>query len=331
MDAPPVQYVTTSDGYDIAYAVCGSGPPIMVLPGAFEHVQLAWEYPVLGSWLRALAARFTAVQLDLRGAGMSSRNLGPDFKFDHFQRDVEAVVDRVKLDHVIIWAATAMCSVAARYAVDNPNKVTALILSSPANRPRSPAFFSEVSEQDWEQFLYGIVPRNRSPEEAKMQVNLLKQSFDSAGFGRRFRAAAGVDMAELFARTVTPTLVLHARDYAMIEATEAMHVAQLARASLALIDGSYVFGDPDQGVRAIEGFLSRLNQDAQGASSAGGLSPRETEVLHLLAGGKSNQQIADELVISLNTVNRHVSNIYAKIGAANRAEAATYAAQHGIA
>jgi DNA-binding NarL/FixJ family response regulator len=61
------------------------------------------------------------------------------------------------------------------------------------------------------------------------------------------------------------------------------------------------------------------------------LSQREIEVLRLLAAGKSNQQIADELVISLNTVNRHVSNIYAKTGAANRAEATGYAHRHGLA
>jgi two-component system, NarL family, response regulator LiaR len=55
------------------------------------------------------------------------------------------------------------------------------------------------------------------------------------------------------------------------------------------------------------------------------------EVLRLVAAGKSNQQIADELVISLFTVNRHVSNIFAKTGAANRAEAASYATRQGLA
>jgi DNA-binding NarL/FixJ family response regulator len=60
------------------------------------------------------------------------------------------------------------------------------------------------------------------------------------------------------------------------------------------------------------------------------LSRREVEVLRLIAAGKSNKQIADELVLSLFTVNRHVSNIYAKTGAANRAEAAAYAAKQGL-
>jgi DNA-binding CsgD family transcriptional regulator len=57
----------------------------------------------------------------------------------------------------------------------------------------------------------------------------------------------------------------------------------------------------------------------------GGLSEREGEVLQLIAAGKSNQQIADALVISLNTVARHVAHILDKTGAANRTEAAAYA------
>jgi DNA-binding NarL/FixJ family response regulator len=62
----------------------------------------------------------------------------------------------------------------------------------------------------------------------------------------------------------------------------------------------------------------------------GGLSSREIDVLRLLAAGRSNQQIADELVISLNTVRRHVSNIFDKAGVANRVEAAAYARDHGL-
>jgi DNA-binding NarL/FixJ family response regulator len=54
-------------------------------------------------------------------------------------------------------------------------------------------------------------------------------------------------------------------------------------------------------------------------------------VLKLVAAGLTNQQIAGELVISLNTVNRHVSNVYAKTGAANRAEAVSYAHRHRLA
>src|SRR5262249_13152638 len=62
----------------------------------------------------------------------------------------------------------------------------------------------------------------------------------------------------------------------------------------------------------------------------GGLSAREVEVLRLIAAGKSNRDIATALFISPNTVLRHVSNIFTKIGAANRAEAAAFAATHQL-
>jgi DNA-binding CsgD family transcriptional regulator len=55
------------------------------------------------------------------------------------------------------------------------------------------------------------------------------------------------------------------------------------------------------------------------------LSEREVEVLRLVAAGKSNQEIADTLVISRNTVLRHVNHLYAKTGVANRVELANYA------
>jgi DNA-binding NarL/FixJ family response regulator len=60
------------------------------------------------------------------------------------------------------------------------------------------------------------------------------------------------------------------------------------------------------------------------------LSPREIEVLRLIAAGKSNREIADTLFISLNTVATHVRNILTKTGCANRTEAAAYAMRHGL-
>jgi DNA-binding CsgD family transcriptional regulator len=61
-----------------------------------------------------------------------------------------------------------------------------------------------------------------------------------------------------------------------------------------------------------------------------GLSGREVEVLRLIAAGCSNRAIAETLFISPNTVLHHVSNIFAKTGVANRAEAAAYATRHGL-
>ncbi|MGD9893032.1 MAG: LuxR C-terminal-related transcriptional regulator, partial [Dehalococcoidia bacterium] len=61
-----------------------------------------------------------------------------------------------------------------------------------------------------------------------------------------------------------------------------------------------------------------------------GLTVRETEVLALVAAGCSNQEIANRLVLSIRTVQRHLENIYAKTGARGRAAASVYAATHGL-
>jgi LuxR family transcriptional regulator, maltose regulon positive regulatory protein len=60
------------------------------------------------------------------------------------------------------------------------------------------------------------------------------------------------------------------------------------------------------------------------------LTARELEVLTLLAAGTPNQAIARELVISLDTVKKHVSHVLGKLGAANRTEAVTRARQLGL-
>lgn len=61
-----------------------------------------------------------------------------------------------------------------------------------------------------------------------------------------------------------------------------------------------------------------------------GLSPREAEVLRLVAAGKSNREIAGALIVSEKTVETHLTSIYGKIGAENRAMAAVFAARNGL-
>jgi DNA-binding NarL/FixJ family response regulator len=62
----------------------------------------------------------------------------------------------------------------------------------------------------------------------------------------------------------------------------------------------------------------------------GGLTPREVEVLRVVATGATNREVADRLIISEKTVARHVSNIFAKLGVASRAAATAYAFQHEL-
>lgn len=74
--------------------------------------------------------------------------------------------------------------------------------------------------------------------------------------------------------------------------------------------------------------LARLAEPR--AEIAHGLSAREREVLHLLAMGKTNVAIASDLVLSTKTVDRHVSNIFTKLGVSSRAAATAYAYRHHL-
>jgi DNA-binding CsgD family transcriptional regulator len=78
--------------------------------------------------------------------------------------------------------------------------------------------------------------------------------------------------------------------------------------------------------------LARLERISAGAAStnAHGLSERELEVLRHLAAGVTNKEIAAALVLSVRTVDRHVSNIFVKLGVSTRAAATAYAHEHGV-
>ena len=90
-------------------------------------------------------------------------------------------------------------------------------------------------------------------------------------------------------------------------------------------------------LRAIDVSDSRTSGQAVGPPSRAtsalpdGLSAREAEVLALIAAGCSTREIAEQLVISNHTVERHITHVYQKIGARGRAEAAAYALRHGLA
>jgi ATP/maltotriose-dependent transcriptional regulator MalT len=77
--------------------------------------------------------------------------------------------------------------------------------------------------------------------------------------------------------------------------------------------------------------LDALTRPGTTTGAAGGLTGRELEVLELVAAGKTNRQIATDLVISEKTVARHLSNIFTKLGVSSRAAATAYAFRHGLA
>ncbi|MFF4129143.1 response regulator [Microbispora rosea] len=71
--------------------------------------------------------------------------------------------------------------------------------------------------------------------------------------------------------------------------------------------------------------------DREQAEAGSALTDREREVLRLLAAGRSNREIARELVVAEKTVKTHVSNVLMKLGVQDRTQAALYAVRHGLA
>jgi DNA-binding CsgD family transcriptional regulator len=139
-------------------------------------------------------------------------------------------------------------------------------------------------------------------DEARIYFDRARAALDERGT-QALRAIADYDQA----------LVLRQHD-----AAAAAELLEDARAEFAELE--------------MKGWLQRaetLLRSLRGAYP-GGLTPREAEVLGLLAGGRTNREIAAELVISVHTVERHLATIYRKIGARNRTDATAFAHTSGL-
>jgi DNA-binding CsgD family transcriptional regulator len=152
----------------------------------------------------------------------------------------------------------------------------------------------------------------------------------------RLRAARdALDVTELAPLVRAPTLVMHARDDALVPFEEGRLLATLIPgAHFTSIDSrNHVLleDEPawDTFVEEVRGFLGAPAPPAASAGPLpGDLSVREQQVLELVALGRSNQQIAEQLFLSVRTVERHLSNIYAKLRVSGKAARAGAAARY---
>jgi pimeloyl-ACP methyl ester carboxylesterase/DNA-binding CsgD family transcriptional regulator len=331
MEAAPIRFLKTSDGYRIAYLDAGAGIPFVFMPHAFSDIEEMWRGPsIVTPWLRGLSRRFRLIAFDNRGQGASTRGLPPDVTMEDFDRDLAELVEALGLRHFILMGNGYSGISAIRYCAGHQGNIRALILSASSVRmdARSPAMYHDFPAQDWEAFLFRSIPPGTPMEEVERLVPRLRRSMTQADWVARSSAYLESDTAGILPEIDTPALVLHPRSPTALAVDESRKLASLLpRGNFMMIDGGAPPGDAITGLAALDAFLAAIYPEA---TVGDGLSPREREVLHLVAAGKTNPQIAAELVISLNTVQRHVSSILEKTGAHNRTEAAAYALRNRL-
>ena len=225
-------------------------------------------------------------------------------------------------------------------------------------------------ERDWNAFVESIAHAwlgwDVDPEQGRLAAEAFRAATTPVVARATLRAKSGMDVTPLLGKVRCPVLVLHRRDQRVIPlALSEELTAGLPNARLELLPGAsatlffegttevvrtiveFVRGRPAEGrvaasrrgpteeaaaagerARAVDGAPSR---EAQTVVLRRPLTPRELEVLRLIAGGESNAEIAHALGLSINTVERHVANVYRKIDARGRADATAFAVRQGLA
>ena len=154
-------------------------------------------------------------------------------------------------------------------------------------------------------------------------------TYSTSGLDAMAAAARGaVLMAENRAEEALPVLRDACRRWHELGAAydAASTCVRLADAYRALGDEASAAAE----VARAEATFERLGAHRPAPESPGGLTRRECEVLALVADGRSNREIGEKLFISDRTVARHLTNIFHKIGATSRTQAARYAIDHGL-
>jgi DNA-binding CsgD family transcriptional regulator/pimeloyl-ACP methyl ester carboxylesterase len=342
MESPPLQYTKTSDGYSIAYMTSGTGPVLVFMPQLYQHAQLLWASPRYGATLRYWAKRFRVVQYDSRGQGMSQRGLPDDHTMEAYERDLEAVIDTVGAGKVALHGSTHFGHVAIRYALSHPEQVATLILHDTGVDGTFDVLGTEqmveLTRSDWELTLQ-IVARTMFPRsDAAAMVKYFQESTNQADQLKFLPLQRASSVKGVAQHLRVPTLIIATKGDPLRAASQdqgRLLAPLIAGSRLVITDNPYAWqGETTAMALLVESFLDEVcfPETASGGQSGppDGLSAREVEVLRLVAAGKSNQQIANELVISLNTARKHVANILEKTGTGNRTEAAGYARDHGL-
>jgi len=341
------RFCTSPDGVGLAYAIDGEGPPLVKASNWMTHLDYERQSPVWRHWVRELSRGRTLVRYDERGCGLSDRQFDGMPSLDTYVGDLAAVVDAAGLERFALLGMSGGGPTAIEYAARNPERVSHLVLYGTWARGRDlrgdteserSRVLGELIRVGWG----GSVPAFRqvfssiyipsAGEEQKRWYDDLQQASSSAETAARlWRSRNTIDVRDTARGVKQPALVLHARLDGAVPHDEGRLLASL------LPDARFVTLESDnhilqEGEPAWETFLAEVRAflgDGGSPVSAdvSELSEREREVLELVAAGMSNEEIAERLFLSTRTVERHLSNVYAKLRLSGKSARAAAAAR----
>jgi len=115
------------DGARLAFAVSGSGFPVMKAPNWMTHLEHDWSSPVYGHWIALAAQAGRLARMDMRGFGKSDWDM-PGFTFEHLVGDMETVADEAELDRFDLIGISHGAAIAMAVAARRPDRVRKLVL-----------------------------------------------------------------------------------------------------------------------------------------------------------------------------------------------------------
>jgi pimeloyl-ACP methyl ester carboxylesterase/DNA-binding CsgD family transcriptional regulator len=350
MTTHPVQYLESFDGTKIAYAVSGSGPPVVLLPSWLTHLHYQDRSVAWRPWLEALTDRYTLIRYDPRGCGLSDRAVD-DLTFDAWVRDLDALAQTLDLPRHSLIGACQGGAVALEYAARLPGRVDRLILYGTYARGRDRRGDIPL-EAEKANVMRQMIRLGWGADDHAFATAFAKQ-FQPGGSGEHLRSwcelqrmAAtpetalrltevmfNIDIRSAAAIIGCPTLVAHAERDAVVPPEEGRLLASIIpHARFLSLDSANHFMLPEepawaQFVAALHEFLPTPDP-ATGRFA--GLTNRERDVLHNLAQGLDNHEIAASLGLGEKTIRNHVSAIFDKLDLHSRAKVVVAAREAGF-